>query len=999
MAISSPDYNAVQTAGNTGTVVNSITPTAVAGMSAQITRAFVLVGHTHNMGSTPAGWTAAFTNLSLALTGTLGSAAGPRLVSLYYRDRLTGDTWTMPSFSMVSALNGTMALASFGLDKTDARYAWNTPTWTTTGAVDTTSNTAFSTGASSGMATHVGGMLMAAVVNNTGATFTPTAFTHTGTTATLTERGDAGLTTGFDCGLSYLTGIPSASSGAANTFAMTGTHSGSTRAGVVFIEQTEGRVSGGGLDTLVEDFSPAPLDPAIWVPSSAFSWSDGTAASAFGLNNVAGYIVSTKVYDFTSKSMHWQLAPATTALSVPVIGLALTANGTAFSGLREAATTAKRWGFQFTISGSQYRYQCWNATAGLGSVVNFDPLAVCFRMREASGTVYWEISTDFGGNWTTAQSTASHTISDKTKMEAYFEAFEPDTGEQSAMGFDSINDTLSAWIHLSELTDDFNTGSVPDPVKWSSTDDTLVGGKLELGVTAVVTSYGQLFDSVSFQAGTGAIQVAVVLPALGIDGLAYVALDGGGNATLYGVDATDTEQFVTYSIGDYFKIDSTAGYIEIFQAANPSAGGWGTAVATFNSAPDDWSGYPVVLYIVGDTGATLDNINLLPPPPKIETFTENFNSTGGVYASGAWTQNTSIDNIGVWAGFSFQESGPWDWYESSVSFEILGAYYGMVTSSYDYGGGSGGPVVGLQPGVDGVGNPGVQLAFGDNTATYGVDWFSVDYDPVAHRCVRIRQNTDFTIDYDVSPDGSTWTEIFSAPGPGEAVSSNMFSFTGLFVVFAIDNINLPPTSPVPPVGTVVEKLRTFVPLSSSDSTGSPYTIPMNLGVGADALILLASCALANTLPVVTYGGVSVPILANTADANYKYAVYGLLNPAAGDQDMVATTTGLTTWLEAYSFSGVTALGNTVATNDGGGTVTTKLGDLVLFGQLLDFSGSLITAHNTYTPLLLLSDTIGGPTGLDWHTSSLVLPDNDAITLAVNLVSGGDVNTGAFFFMG
>lgn len=444
MAITAPDYNAVQTTGNTGTVVNSITPTAVSGMTNGKTRAFVVVGHTHNMGTTPAGWTAVFTNLSLALTGTLGSAAGPRLVSLYYRDKDSG--WSsIPAFSMVSALNGSMALASYGLDKDDdtslTAYTWNTPTWTATGGVDTTSNTAFASGSTSGMATHVGGMLMAAVVNNTGATYTPSTMTHTGTTVTLSERGDAGTTTGFDVGMSYLTGIPSASSGASNAFTASGTHSVATRAGVVFFEQTQtatARTAGSAISGLTDDFPGNvgdPPDPAKWVGGPVAS--GATLGDQLVIGD-SGATLSLNSWNITSDAIYWQFPDGTLN---PTLGIpADPYDGSILGGICRGDVGSSTATAVLTFIGVGIAedglggFDAGAIGAGMAGGTRTHTPGDWYRVREASGTIYIDYSAN-GTSWTNLDSTTTMP-ENKQRVTAFF----AETGTLGGFGLiDNVN--------------------------------------------------------------------------------------------------------------------------------------------------------------------------------------------------------------------------------------------------------------------------------------------------------------------------------------------------------------------------------------------------------------------------------------------------------------------------------------------------------------------------------------------------------------------------------
>lgn len=439
MAISSPDYNAVQVLGNTGTSTNAITPTVISGWTNNVTRVFVLAAHTHTYGSTPSGWSSLFTNL--AIGSALGAAAaggGQRFLSLFYRDK-TSSWSSMPSFAMSSVANGTHALASFGLDKSSADHVWDSPTYTATPGVDTTANTAFATGNTSNFVTHVGSMLMAAVVNNDGATFTPSGYTHSGTTATLLERGDLGSTTGFDVGLSYLTGIPSASSGANNPFTLSGTHSAATQGGVVFFEQTESAPpAGAAISTLTDAFPTDGLLGSQWTVTGGTCFVSGGLGFAAGASSFA----STNVYDLTNGYASWQMSQR------PTGGV-----GGAIMAVVDGILNYRGWFYDASTD----LLQPISGLSGVGSTLARTPY-IGLRIRHSGSTIYWDYNT--GSGWTNHYSESAAGVDRIDRVKLGFQ----NNDSSNSLGIDNVNLTPvfpTPGDPISDLVETFNPGTAP----------------------------------------------------------------------------------------------------------------------------------------------------------------------------------------------------------------------------------------------------------------------------------------------------------------------------------------------------------------------------------------------------------------------------------------------------------------------------------------------------------------------------------------------------------
>lgn len=378
------DANAVQVLGNTGTSTNSITPTLPTGLVNGRSRVWVVACHTHAYGSTPAGWTAFFTDLVVG-SGTPAAAAGFRYVSAFYRDK--DASWsTMPAFVMTNVANGSHALASWSIATTAAGYSWDTPTYTTTPGVDSSAGTAFATGNTSGFVTHLGGYLTAICANNAGRTLTPTSFTHTGTSVaggTLTERGDAGTTTGFDVGMAYYSSGVSASSGASNPFTFSGTFSATVTAsgsGVVFIEQTEtAPPPPAPISDLVDDFNTGSTpDPALWTTTSG----SPSLSSGELLLNTGDQIDSVHTYDLTGDACYFQ-----------------TKNMTA-DGLVEFDNDVAA-AFYWNSSSQVEVYDDDGATGVTRTHTNGD----WYRLRASGTTMFWDYSTN-GTSWTNLHSTS-----------------------------------------------------------------------------------------------------------------------------------------------------------------------------------------------------------------------------------------------------------------------------------------------------------------------------------------------------------------------------------------------------------------------------------------------------------------------------------------------------------------------------------------------------------------------------------------------------------------
>lgn len=236
MAISVVAAGTTQQAVNTGTASISVTPTLPAG-SAAGDRVYLTVANVPatTTPTTPAGWNLISTQ-SLG-TGTLGATAGPRRMSVYYRDY--DGAWSMPSVVLPSVAAPALLAETVAIRRATTE-SWEDPT-ATQGSDVTVTTTPYSATGAAILGYTTGDWAMAALVGPGLSSITSGAITATGATfGTVTERADwasVSATNGVHAAVleALITAGP-ASAAPVNT--ATVSTSGQSDGGTIFIRQT-----------------------------------------------------------------------------------------------------------------------------------------------------------------------------------------------------------------------------------------------------------------------------------------------------------------------------------------------------------------------------------------------------------------------------------------------------------------------------------------------------------------------------------------------------------------------------------------------------------------------------------------------------------------------------------------------------------------------------------------------------------------------------------------
>lgn len=406
----------------------------------------------------------------------------------------------------------------------------------------------------------------------------------------------------------------------------------------------------------------------------------------------------------------------------------------------------------------------------------YDPAVhVWFRIREASGTIYWETSTD-GTSWTTQRSKTT-TLS-LTSVQVILEGGY--YGAEAGTTFASIDD-FNLWSgvpaapKMETLTDNFSTA---DTAKWTfDSGATVSGGQLTLDATDVGNNSNSvevydLTDSYlamqlvqSVPVGSGNFYSEMGARISGNDFL-QILCDG---SDLYFQErvagGSVSSASITYNATRHKWLRIRSAGTTITWETSKDGAAWtiqrtkvtALALTTLNAhiGAGDW-------ITEGLTGtAIFDNVNLNSgttigePNAKTETLTDSFNTTdslkwnvvagaavsGGqlvLDASSDFTNYNSIDN--------------YDFTDSYVAVQMvqpppingdciseMGLYYGAGASDF------------IQINFDGE-SVYFQHRVGGGSVTGG----SVTYDPLRHKWWRIR-SSGTTITWETSRTGSAWT--------------------------------------------------------------------------------------------------------------------------------------------------------------------------------------------------------------------------------------------------
>jgi fibronectin type 3 domain-containing protein len=228
-------YIGVTTVAAAGQTSNAATMTlaapALPAGTAAGHRVFYVIGNITATPPTPSGWSSAGT--AEVGTGTVSAGAGPRRLTVFYRDY--DGAWTMPSITLPATDNQSASWCVITLAK-GAGETWTNPLWTTGNRTQTTGTAFTATGGS--MAIPTGGAMITATVTPSNLTRTAQTLTATGVTFSgLTERHDSGTGTGADIGMSAYTALVTTGATAAPVMNVTLSASSTATAGAAFVAQ------------------------------------------------------------------------------------------------------------------------------------------------------------------------------------------------------------------------------------------------------------------------------------------------------------------------------------------------------------------------------------------------------------------------------------------------------------------------------------------------------------------------------------------------------------------------------------------------------------------------------------------------------------------------------------------------------------------------------------------------------------------------------------------
>lgn len=357
------------------------------------------------------------------------------------------------------------------------------------------------------------------------------------------------------------------------------------------------------------------------------------------------------------------------------------------------------------------------------------------------------------------------------------------------------------------LTDDFNTGTVPDPAKWATSGliaPALTGDQLRLQSAAAGTNYARV-QGQSLYTLTGSSFFVKVTPR---------ATGGSHQTSLAFFDPTLASQVMILTAGTNIAYGLSSA-LNFPRSYDPVADKWwriseSGGTVSYHTSPDGFtwnllgttaapawapSGYAVLEtghYAVEsvDTDSLYDNFNVL---TKVETLTDDFSTTldpvkwGAVGTIPPAISNGQLRLQSAAAGTNYagvQSIGHYTLIDSS--------FYAKVTPSPT----SGSHEHFLEFGAGTV----VGVAVSGSNLMYGLSSGRTTaraYNPVTDAWWKISESGG-TVTFWVSPDGINWTSIGTIATPAFASNGQLQSFAGHYSVEAantdtqVDNLNLLP---------------------------------------------------------------------------------------------------------------------------------------------------------------------------------------------------------------
>lgn len=811
-----------QASGSAAASTVSITPT-LPGSSASGDRVFVVQVHScaSGSGTTPTNWTVLGTKdtaIASAL-GAVSSGGGQRYMTVYYRDY--DGSWSMPAFTLTSVANNSHWIGAVSIRRSHADYTWATPTISSAASDTGTANTVHSAATSSSFATTSNAFLIVGQVNNDNVTATTGSITQTsGTFGTFSERADGGTGTGnIVSGKVYTTSV---TTGATNTVTIANTLNASSQGGNLIVQQTEVEpVAGPAISTFVDNCTT--YDTAKWNTTAG---SDPTISSGrYRFTTSADNTIQMdNYYDLTGGNFSFRVDAAANSFNSANAFIA----GIVKDEYALGSKVATPYYFRFTSNGTTtVTVQAYRGNALVGSTRTHTS-GEYYRIREASGTLYWEYASAPAAGGTISSWSTLHSQAGSYLHNYYGRAygvFSHDwTSSVSTISVDDINTGGPDGPAISTLSDGFAgsiNGATWDATSFSYSSGTALASVSSAAATASLITdlfYNITGDSVQWRqaqasaSGTGQVTGGVRDASNAIWALRVTA-SGVCQAV---VNSTGEGPTRTHSNGDRYRVRMASTTIYFEYSTNGVS--W-TALHSTTTLPGNTNRVKVYFHVFNVSGTTiskLDDVNVL-PGLAVSTLTDAFSTID----TGKWTPDGA-------SGYSItSDSG-------AAKLEYATAAYASayLTSVDTYN------LIGSQAVVE---IPDIGTVLTDTTsaarlyfldqsdpnnsnmrlyvsANYGIvaqlnNSGSLDYNngtgsgtysTTTHRWLRIRESSG-TIYFDTSPDGSSWTNAHSF-----ATSLVAWDLTNVLISLEVqrgagaggspgyvkfDNFNLPPALP------------------------------------------------------------------------------------------------------------------------------------------------------------------------------------------------------------
>lgn len=580
MAISVRGVNAA--AGQSaGSATASTVPIAVTLPSGTVTgdRVFIFEAATAPTMSTPNGWKPLAIN-SVAGTGTPASGSGARYISVYYRDKSA--SWsTMPTLALASAVNNSHWVGAIAITPTAGYYFGPLEGWQisgTKGAFNAAS-TSYTYTAQSAIYPPSNSFLITGTVLNDLVTSTTVNITQPGgTIGTKTERCDGGISTGL--AVSGKIHTAPITVGGTDAFTQTLTLSAASQGETIFIPQGEYPIPS-ATATRSDDFNTGTTaDPSKWSNGATYPVADGVLQLPPGAFFLGAYSSTGTNFSLVGSYVYCQVKKAATSLWFGNYSLGC-------SWFFPTPTTVR-------------------AQQGAAGVTRTHTDGDWYRIREASGTVYWDYSTD-GITWTNLDSQDAINLTPNLyDWQQVIYNGSSTTSSPDTVLVDNYNTIPTPPV--STLADDFNTGDVPDVVKWGASGQVLSGGGAAVAPGSMLTSrqfYNMTNDAMFCQVKTAD------------SGMSFRTADMSWGWVWTSPTAVSTFNSLganvsrTHSPGDWYRLRHSGS--SIFWDYSTNGTDW-TNLASQTSAAIGAT--PVstkpVFYNLGTTTCVVDNFNGVP---------------------------------------------------------------------------------------------------------------------------------------------------------------------------------------------------------------------------------------------------------------------------------------------------------------------------------------------------------------------------------------------------